>query len=264
VVGTDTNIDLVISPKGTGSMRPVSNNTYSNGTSSFYWSNLYATTLNLNSTASISGGTAGVATLTGSLSFSAGSGDLTLSENSGRFFIKSTAGTGINSLVHINNATATASSVGTGVLLSTGTAPDFVGGFGAAWSGGTTNSLFALRVVANGTLTNLDTTAPLYVIGNSGGGTEVHMVGTTYLAATTNIADAKNIVLGITTGTKIGTATSQKLSFWNNTPITQPTTGIAAATFAANTSGTLNDSATWGGYTVGQVVQALQNVGLLQ
>ena len=35
------------------------------------------------------------------------------------------------------------------------------------------------------------------------------------------IADTKNIVLGTTTGTKIGTSTSQKLAFFNKTPITQ-------------------------------------------
>ena len=46
-------------------------------------------------------------------------------------------------------------------------------------------------------------------------------------------------------------------------PIAQPTTAIAAATFVANTSGIANDTATWGGYTVGQVVKALQNLGLL-
>lgn len=34
--------------------------------------------------------------------------------------------------------------------------------------------------------------------------------------------DAKNIVLGSTTGTKIGTATTQKLAFFNKTPIVQP------------------------------------------
>lgn len=77
------------------------------------------------------------------------------------------------------------------------------------------------------------------------------------------LADAVNLVFNTTTGTKIATATSQKLAFWNATPIVQPTTAVAAATFVANTSGTLNDSATWDGYTIGQVVKALRNTGLL-
>lgn len=45
----------------------------------------------------------------------------------------------------------------------------------------------------------------------------------------TTIADAKNVILNAATGTKIGTAVSQKLSFWNAAPIVQP----AAATQAA-------------------------------
>ena len=82
-------------------------------------------------------------------------------------------------------------------------------------------------------------------------------------AATLTFADALNMVFNTTTGTKHGTATSQKQSFWNATPIIQPTTGIAASTFAANTSAIANDTATWDSYTIGQVVKALRNVGLL-
>lgn len=75
--------------------------------------------------------------------------------------------------------------------------------------------------------------------------------------------NARDFILDTTTGSKIGTATSQKLGFWNATPIIQPTTGIAAAAFVANTSGIADDSATFDGYTIGQVVKALRNVGLL-
>lgn len=53
------------------------------------------------------------------------------------------------------------------------------------------------------------------------------------------------------------------LSFFGNSPIAQPTTGSAAATFVANTSLIANDSATFDGYTIGQVVKALRNYGLL-
>ena len=77
------------------------------------------------------------------------------------------------------------------------------------------------------------------------------------------LADAKNIKFQTTTGTKIGTATGQKIGFWNAAPIVQPTTGVAAATFVANTSGIVNDTATFDGYTIGQVVKALRNSGLL-
>jgi hypothetical protein len=76
-------------------------------------------------------------------------------------------------------------------------------------------------------------------------------------------AEATNMILGTSNGTKIGTATNQKLGFWNATPIVQPTTAGAAATFVANTSGIANDSATFDGYTIGQVVKALRNMGAL-
>ncbi len=42
------------------------------------------------------------------------------------------------------------------------------------------------------------------------------------LAVDTAVADGKNISTGTTTGTKIGTATSQKIGLWNATPIVQP------------------------------------------
>jgi hypothetical protein len=90
----------------------------------------------------------------------------------------------------------------------------------------------------------------------------------TKIAATTltgllTIMDAIDVALGTTTGTKIGTATTQKLGFWNTAPNVQPTTAIAAATFVANTSAIADDSATFDGYTIGQVVAALRRAGLL-
>ncbi len=75
--------------------------------------------------------------------------------------------------------------------------------------------------------------------------------------------DGANFVLGTTTGTKWATATTQKQAWWGAAPIVQPTNAIAAAAFVANTSGIVDDSGTWGGYTIGQVVQALRNEGLL-
>lgn len=77
------------------------------------------------------------------------------------------------------------------------------------------------------------------------------------------ITEGVNIVFGTTTGTKIGTATTQKIGLWNATPIIQPTTAIAAATFVANTSLIANDTATFDGYTIGQIVKALRNIGIL-
>ena len=73
----------------------------------------------------------------------------------------------------------------------------------------------------------------------------------------------RDIWFNTSTGTRIGAATNQKFAFWNATPIVQPTTAITAATFVTNTSGILNDTATFDGYTIGQVVKALRNIGIL-
>jgi hypothetical protein len=83
------------------------------------------------------------------------------------------------------------------------------------------------------------------------------------LAGSLKINDTFNIVFDTTTGTKIATATTQKISFWNATPIVQPTTAVAAATFVQNTGGTIHPSSTFDGYTIEQVVRALRNIGLL-
>jgi hypothetical protein len=54
------------------------------------------------------------------------------------------------------------------------------------------------------------------------------------------VSDGGNVVLGTTTGTKIGTATTQKLGFYNATPVVQPT-AVADATDAASVITQLND-----------------------
>ena len=83
-------------------------------------------------------------------------------------------------------------------------------------------------------------------------------------AGNLSIADSGDIDFGTTTGTKLGTATSQKLSLWNATPIVQPTTAVAEAAFTENSGGTVvNVDSTFGGYTLQQIVQALQDIGAL-
>lgn len=82
-------------------------------------------------------------------------------------------------------------------------------------------------------------------------------------ASTATWADALDFVFGTTTGTKIGTGTTQKIGFWNATPLAQQTTASAASTFVANTSLIANDTATFDGYTLGQVVKILRNLGIL-
>jgi hypothetical protein len=54
-----------------------------------------------------------------------------------------------------------------------------------------------------------------------------------------SVADAGNIAFGTTTGTKIGTGTTQKIGFYNATPVVQPT-AVADATDAASVITQLN------------------------
>jgi hypothetical protein len=87
--------------------------------------------------------------------------------------------------------------------------------------------------------------------------------GTVKVNSNLEIADTKDIVLDTGTGTKIGTATTQKLSFWDKTPVVQPTTGISGATFVTNSGSNVHETSTFDGYTIAQVVAALRQLGLL-
>jgi hypothetical protein len=65
-------------------------------------------------------------------------------------------------------------------------------------------------------------------------------IGTTSPSSLLHLADAGDITVGTTTGTKIGTATTQKLGFYNATPVVQPA-AVADATDAATVITQLND-----------------------
>ena len=78
-----------------------------------------------------------------------------------------------------------------------------------------------------------------------------------------------DIVLGTTTGTKLGTATTQKLGFYNATPVVQQATTGTATGFTAHSGTTVRDDSTFTGgsgtkaYRVSDIVLALKNLGLL-
>jgi plasmid replication initiation protein len=81
------------------------------------------------------------------------------------------------------------------------------------------------------------------------------------VTATTGTSTFNN--LETTGNTGIGNAGTDTIGFYGATKIARPTTAVAAAAFVANTSGIVDDTATFDGYTVGQVVKALRNLGLL-
>ena len=73
----------------------------------------------------------------------------------------------------------------------------------------------------------------------------------TFNVGTLNILDGGNIATGTGTGLKIGTATSQKIGFYNATPVNQPDT-VADATDAASVILRCND-----------IIDRLQELGLI-
>lgn len=97
------------------------------------------------------------------------------------------------------------------------------------------------------------------------------VLGANSFTASQTLADAANIVVGSSTGTKIATATTQKLGFYNSTPVAQQaTTGTGATGFTAGgPSNTVHADATFTGgsgtkaYTISDIVLALKNLGLL-
>jgi len=107
------------------------------------------------------------------------------------------------------------------------------------------------------------------VIGHAltGRGSNTIAIGTAaatdnFIAGNFNIVEGRNLIIGITTGTKIGTLATQKISFWNKTPIVQPTNAIVGSVLVSNAGTTITDTDTFGGYTIGQLAAILINTGL--
>lgn len=61
----------------------------------------------------------------------------------------------------------------------------------------------------------------------------------------------------------VGNSSTTDLYLGTTLHLYQETTGVTAETFTANTSGISDDTATWGGYTIGQIVGAMKAFGLL-
>lgn len=98
--------------------------------------------------------------------------------------------------------------------------------------------------------------------------TIANSTGVTTFAANITVS-TKNIVTDTTTGTKFGTATSQKLGFFNATPVVQQATTGTTTGFTAGSGTTAKSDSTYTGntgtaaYTVGDIVLAMKNLGFL-
>lgn len=125
---------------------------------------------------------------------------------------------------------------------------------------GTTDAVQG-KIIANATQTN-----DIFQVLASNGTTEYIAVdGTGNLVFT-----GTNIITDTTTGTKFGTASAQKIGFYNATPVIQRTTTGTTTGFTAGVgTAVLSDSTFTGNsgtkaYTIGDIVLALKQLGLLQ
>lgn len=99
--------------------------------------------------------------------------------------------------------------------------------------GGLPDGSVVVADIADGAITNAKVNASAGIVASKLDGvttpTSTEEMSNKTLDGVT-IKDATNVVLSGTTGTKIGTATSQKLAFYNATPIVQPTALTTAET----------------------------------
>ena len=103
---------------------------------------------------------------------------------------------------------------------------------------------FAMQAIANsgvspttGALRWLRQKAGMPLLDSGWGSTimTLDQTGDLTLTGDLTMADAKNVVINTTTGTKIGTGTNQKLGFWNAAPVIRPTALTTALTQITHT-----------------------------
>jgi hypothetical protein len=92
----------------------------------------------------------------------------------------------------------------------------------------------------------------------------VNVTGTSQFNGDITLANGTDFVCGTLSGTRFGTGPTQLIGFYGAAGVPRESSGtLPAAAFVANTSGIADDTATFGGYTIGQIVSALQNLGLI-
>jgi len=175
-----------------------------------------ATSLSLNATASLAGATAGQLTM----ATSNVDGGLQLSNLATGGYVST-----FNALAP-NLLTTQTAQFRVGVALSGNNVAEF--NYYYVGSGSTSNT-FKLGMWGNTDIITYNANGNI-TIGTNTAGTH-----------TLTFDDNRNIVLGSTTGTKIGTATNQKLGFFNATPVVQPSATPVDATDLATALTLVND-----------------------
>ena len=154
----------------------------------------------------------------------------------------------LNSSFRVTCGTSGMTNTGGALFVYAGNSADFV----SRWFNTAGVDIMNLRTSGNGAVLTLN---------NASGSAGITLNGIFSNALT--LGAGRNMSFDTSTGTKIGSATNEKLAFWNKTPIVQPTTAIAGATYVSNLGTPLTSTDTFDGYTLAKVVRALVNVGIL-
>jgi hypothetical protein len=134
-----------------------------------------------------------------------------------------------------NTVSTTVNFAGAATTLNIGTTASTLTALNIGTGAGTANKTINIGTAATAGTTTIN-------IGSSGG-------------ATNTIAIRGNLTLGTSGG---------NMGFYGTSAIAKPTTAIGSAAFVqVSLINAVSDASTFGGYTIRQVVQALQNLGLL-
>lgn len=162
-----------------------------------------------------------------------------------------------------------ANTSGTGVISLNGVGDSYfnaVGNFGIGVASPTTKlhiisttGIDPLRIENSSGFLAKFTDASTFEIGGGGAGQRVYIKGAGATSGTTALMvhnSASSPIFELRDDVAIG--------MFGATPVVRATTGGASSTFTANTSGIADNTATFDGYTIGQIVKALRNIGILQ
>lgn len=191
---------------------------------------------------------AGAETITGIKTFTANPkiAGIIDSNNANILLLPSTA-SAVNYVSITNSATGnpvTISSTGTDtnvpiVLTSQGS------GYVGLQPGSNANQAIRYRQANGSVIGSWDTTNKRLRVGDGSAPTS-----TLDIVGDFTLQDASNVIIGTTAGTKIGTSTTQKIAFFNSTPVVQPT-NTAEIGNLLSTLGLRANGGTWGATTSG-------------
>ena len=158
------------------------------------------------------------------------------------------------------------SATGRTTVSSTGGADDWgvnvdLGGFGVSRSGSQVRLISdGANIWASRRTTNAQT---VRIYNTFTSDTSLERVSIGWSSNVCTITTEKGSAGGTLRGLRIGDSATALLGFYGATAIVQPGTGVASATRVGGGGTALTDTDTFDGYTIGQVVKALRNLGFL-